>query len=545
MRFSMALLLISWGSACLGGAIRVPQDFPAIQEAVDATVDGDRVLVAPGEYLIGAAIDFNRRHDPENPEGPARKDIAIIAEGGASCTFLRKLPIWGSVLNFHHGETRASLVDGFTIAGGRGDNVDMWETVEEVLENGFGGGISCFNSAPTIRNCVIARNDAPCGGGMWVSCEFEGPRVVGCLFVENGSGTGSGVYLRGGFTVLNGCEFRGNLDSCAVACEFGSSTILEGCTIHGNTGDWFGGGIGCFGSLLAVSCLVVGNKAVTRWPDMPAMGGGVLVGGGGFARLVNCTIADNHAMFGGGISAMDGGSIACVNTVLWRSSAVEGGDQVALMSNWSRGSSHITIDHSIVEGGRDNVYTHDGGTLQWLDGNSAPDPLFVQPGYWDDTWNTPQDFSDDDWVPGDYHLMPGSPAIGAGVVAGAGVVDLDGLRRADGAGIDLGAYEIDGQTAPAAIHFKRGDSNGDGAITVSDAVFALRFMFSGSRTPSCADALDVDDNGVVELTDVVLSLSYMFAPFGGNARCLAGQFTSCEPDHTWDVLTCETYAPCR
>lgn len=46
-------------------------------------------------------------------------------------------------------------------------------------------------------------------------------------------------------------------------------------------------------------------------------------------------------------------------------------------------------------------------------------------------------------VPGsDFHLKPGAPAVDAGTLAGAPAVDLDGAPRPVGAGLDVGAYEL-------------------------------------------------------------------------------------------------------
>ncbi len=546
MRLRLAFISISCLSYGFAATIRVPGDLPTIREAVDAAASGDCVLVAPGEYLIGDPIDFNHHHDPENPESPALKDIALVAEDGPANTALRKVPILGSVLNFHHGESRASLVEGFTIDNGHGDVVDMWETIQEVLERGFGGGISCFNSSPTIKNCIIARNDAASGGGMWVSCRFEGPRVVGCLFSENGAGSGSGIFVRDGFVVMEGCEFLGNFDASAIGIEGPSSMILQGCIIHGNTGGFLGGGVFCNSSLLAVSCVIAGNKAVTPWPEMPACGGGLFAWGGS-TTLVNCTIVDNAAMFGAGVFGTNSALITCRNSVLWGNKASEDGDQIALMPYTLDPPMpcSIDVDHCIVEDGQDGAYIGRAGSLAWLDGNSRSDPLIQQQGYWDDRLGTPEEPSDDVWMPGDYHLMQSSPAIGAGVITGAGILDFDGLWRPDSQGVDLGAYESNGEPAPLQIAFNRGDSNVDGVVTISDAVLVLRYMFSAGRTPLCLDAADVNDNGSVDLGDVLLSLSYMFGAHSGFVYRMSGQFVSCEPDHTWDALTCESYPPCR
>ena len=52
---------------------------------------------------------------------------------------------------------------------------------------------------------------------------------------------------------------------------------------------------------------------------------------------------------------------------------------------------------------------------------------------------------------GNYHLQAGSPAIGAGVSAGAPAQDFDGVARTSPAGIDIGPYQLGGsaRTAPA------------------------------------------------------------------------------------------------
>jgi hypothetical protein len=43
---------------------------------------------------------------------------------------------------------------------------------------------------------------------------------------------------------------------------------------------------------------------------------------------------------------------------------------------------------------------------------------------------------------GDFHLLPGSPAIDAGITLLEVTNDLDGNPRPQGAGYDIGAYEM-------------------------------------------------------------------------------------------------------
>ena len=44
--------------------------------------------------------------------------------------------------------------------------------------------------------------------------------------------------------------------------------------------------------------------------------------------------------------------------------------------------------------------------------------------------------------------------------------------------------------------FVRGDSNGDGAIDIADAIAVLSYLFAGGRALDCDDAADVNDDVV-------------------------------------------------
>ena len=58
--------------------------------------------------------------------------------------------------------------------------------------------------------------------------------------------------------------------------------------------------------------------------------------------------------------------------------------------------------------------------------------------------------------------------------------------------------------------FIRGDSNDDGLLNVSDAVFTLSFLFIGDELPECVAAADSNDDGTVNITDVIRALNYLF-----------------------------------
>lgn len=62
--------------------------------------------------------------------------------------------------------------------------------------------------------------------------------------------------------------------------------------------------------------------------------------------------------------------------------------------------------------------------------------------------------------------------------------------------------------------FRRGDSDGNGTVNLTDVVFTLNALFKGGPQPACPDAADADDNGVVNLSDGAFTLNYLFKGSG-------------------------------
>ena len=103
---------------------------------------------------------------------------------------------------------------------------------------------------------------------------------------------------------------------------------------------------------------------------------------------------------------------------------------------------------------------------------------------------------------------------------------------------DLGSRSISILRGRAATvpSFRRGDADGDGHVTLTDAVVVLDTLFRGKGPLPCADAADADDDGIVNLTDGVRILLYLFQ--GGPAPPAPGPEV-CGGDPTADKL-----APC-
>ena len=102
-----------------------------------------------------------------------------------------------------------------------------------------------------------------------------------------------------------------------------------------------------------------------------------------------------------------------------------------------------------------------------------------------------------------------------------------------------GEPEPPGQGVP---QFIRGDPDHSGIVNMTDAVFILSFLFLGGESPTCFDASDTDNNGIVQLTDGIFLLNYLFS--GG--RPPPAPYPRCGPDRGdfVDQLSCESFPGC-
>jgi uncharacterized protein (DUF1800 family) len=98
---------------------------------------------------------------------------------------------------------------------------------------------------------------------------------------------------------------------------------------------------------------------------------------------------------------------------------------------------------------------------------------------------------------------------------------------------------LSGQESPGA-EFRRGDTNGDSVVDLSDGIATLLYLFSSGLEPGCYDAADADDNSQIELTDAIFVFSYLF--LGGDPMPSPGP-ARCGEDPSADSLDCAA-SPC-
>lgn len=82
--------------------------------------------------------------------------------------------------------------------------------------------------------------------------------------------------------------------------------------------------------------------------------------------------------------------------------------------------------------------------------------------------------------------------------------------------------------------FLRGDSNTDGEVDVSDAVYSLGYLFLNGPAPRCLDAADANDDGSLDLTDPVVGLVGVFT----RISAIPLPFPQAGEDPSADALDC-------
>jgi hypothetical protein len=361
---SILLVLLSiWATLGVSGPVLaathyVPDDFPSIQAAIDAADAEDTVIVRDGTWTGEAnrELDFGGKDlilQSENGPGACTID-AEGAEGQYRRCF------W-----FHGGETRASIVEGFTVTGGFATN--------QFTGGETGGGFLIENgSSPTIRNCIVENNRARHGAGIMV--HQSDPYIENCIIRNNtGSvdGVGGGVYLQASGGALNNCEIRGNTANHAggVITSYGTPTIT-GCLVINNQASTYGGGLWLSSAGTTIRFTTVSGNVATD-------GGGIRANAN--VDVNKCTVTGNVCTgpgHGGGISFSDSHGGTVTYSLVWGNvdDGAPGRGQIAI--DTSGASNSASVDHSLVEGGEAYVFLGPNASVYWGEHNEDGDAQF-------------------------------------------------------------------------------------------------------------------------------------------------------------------------
>ena len=201
---TVAVLCVTLSGTAVADIIHVPGDFPTIQEAIDAAMNGDEVEVRPGTY-----------NETINLLGKA---ITVRSSDGPQVTIIDAQPT-DTVVTCNSGEGPDTVLDGFTVTGGQPS------------------GMRNFGSSPTVRNCIFSGNSTGflgLGGGMYN--DNSSPTVTNCTFSDNTATDGGGMYNIDSSPTVTNCTFSGNADLVGGGMSnSNSSPTVTNCIFWGDS----------------------------------------------------------------------------------------------------------------------------------------------------------------------------------------------------------------------------------------------------------------------------------------------------------------------
>ena len=394
---TVVCLFISNGSTA-SNVLVVPNDFPTIQEAIEAVDEGGMVTVLPGTYYEN--IQFNGKNCILTSTDPNDRSIVetTVIDGNRA----------GHVILFKGTETADCMLRGLTITNGKAS----------VGRNG--GGINGMGSFAKIEDCIISSNSSQFGGGIY----YHRGDILKCEIINNSS-TSSGAGLHDCDGKITDCIIIGNEahnDGGGLsACGGEITNCIISNNIAGNSG--YGGGLySCSGSV--TNCIISNNSAGDNGGGLSYCNATVTnceinnnstndYGGGFFncnGAITNCTITSNTAVDdGGGLYFCDG---PITNCIIWNNHAKVNGNQLLESADPT-----YSCIQGWINGGQGNI-TSDPEVV----GTSSPNPA--------------------NW---DLRLQPSSPCIDAGdpnYMPLPDASDLDGNPRINNVIVDMGAYEF-------------------------------------------------------------------------------------------------------
>jgi hypothetical protein len=379
----------------------VPSQYSTIQAAINASINGDVVIVAPGTYtgdgnrdvnFLGKAITV-RSADPNDP--------CIVAATIIDCQNTNHRGF-----QFVSSEGRATTLEGLTITDAN---------IEVMCEGG--AGIYIDGASPTINKCVVTNNHAQLSPESRCVCY------------------GGGIFIGSG-----------------------SNPLITNCIITGNSvGDFgYGGGICGYDTAQATinNCLITNNTAL----GYIGTGGGIYSIAG--LTVVNCTIVNNSTTNGGGGVY---GTTTIKDSIIWANTAINQitGSTITysdVQGGWA-GTGNINADPCFVTGPLGDYYLSQTASGQATNSpcvnagsdyaakigfwdsstrtDGMPDSGIVDMGYHSGSYsgNSPGNINNDcavDMV--DFAILaskwqqtPGNPSADIAPLGGDGIVNIDDL----------------------------------------------------------------------------------------------------------------------
>ncbi len=372
---------------------RFPDEFPTAFDAINEASSGD-------------IIAFTSSANPATPLTILDRDLQIL--GGYSSDFSSRDPInnptvlngtlASTVLRFQGAVGTGTIIDGFRIQGGGGQNFSgipytakygggaMVKDVSPTLINleftgnsvgssnllGCGGGLALINSSAVLDNVYVHDNNGLYGGGLFIYNSTI--TMTNCLIENNTVVTdnltyvpfGGGIYALDSTLDLSTCDITGHSD-----LDSGGGIYLDGLNsvsnltwnsgqISGNSAKTNGGGLYMVGGSANLTSVTFDSN--TKLATSTFMNGGGAYFSGTSVQADSLTCTGNVATIGGGLHIQDGAIADITHSLLAGNTADYFGGGINYQNNTAGTFANNTV--------ADNVGTNLGGGGMYITGTS-------------------------------------------------------------------------------------------------------------------------------------------------------------------------------
>ena len=366
----------------------------------------------------------------------------ICSTAGASTTII-DLENQGRFLILSNGENASeSWLDGFSIKNGNSDN---------------GSALNLNKASITVKNCIFQKNSASSNGTIYLT-NSTGLQINNAHFLDNSASRGASIAGNNAKSIMiSNVFFAGNHTSSngGVLYLDDSDIIIQSSRFTNNQGGGSGGVIYMTDStsqITVINSLFNGNWSKENYSEIHGNNSNQKY------TLMNVTMIR-------GIAPND---IVChfEGQALITNSIIQG---------------YVTGNDSYPIIAKNNCSLENWN--EYGTGNISSDPMLTATGY----------------------LRAGSPCIDAGAMNGAPSIDIDGVARPAGNGIDIGCQEFidsDGDGIPDNVEISSGlnpnfsqdasaDKDGDGISNLAE-------YYDGGQI----NAVDADGDGISDKDEI-------------------------------------------